>query len=96
MDCRGPESSTIVGLARSARSEDKSLRFILLDLNSITELAPPKVAELILRIFTKHFIDSTNSNLDFEYAERNGEVLIPRLVHSGSPSQHVRRATSQS
>ena len=74
------ERSLVVGLTRTARVENESLELITVDAKynaaHFVDLVS-KISELI----TKSFSGSpSNSPKEFEYAYRNGKLLIPRVM----------------
>ena len=97
MGCDVPETGLITGLSRSARSENWGMRLITLDLDTVTRLPPSSIAKLIYRIYKLAFITTAKDrSVEFEYAERNGQLLIPRLVENYNASHHVKMITTVS
>ena len=79
-----PNGSLVLGLARTARSENGGHTIVTLDLDKGTSLADTAAADTILALFKNHFTLEGNGNrtLDVEYAERNGVLTIPRIVEN--------------
>ena len=80
-----PNGSLVLGLARTARSEVGSTTIVTLALDAKNALAEVAAAETIFALFENHFTLKHSRgvpNLDFEYAERNGVLMIPRIVEN--------------
>ena len=77
MDYRNIDSSLNQGFLRTLRTEYASKRAITLDLDPMQDLWSPKSVSAIERVFKASF-DYSQPVLDFEYAERNGIVHVPR------------------
>ncbi|KAG9652790.1 putative polyketide synthase, partial [Aureobasidium melanogenum] len=73
------EANVVSGLARAVRAENHALKFITLDLDSDRD-SDMEAASTICRIFTTATQDiNQNQGIDFEYSERSGKILIPRI-----------------
>ncbi|KAF3765315.1 hypothetical protein M406DRAFT_67771 [Cryphonectria parasitica EP155] len=83
-----PESNLITGLGRTIRRENAGIKFVTLnlDLNS----PPEKAADIAQRLFSRTMthIEETRSQ-DFEYASRNGQVLIPRIMEDTQTNSFI-------
>ena len=79
-----PNGSLVTGLAKAARSEIGGTPIITLDLNAQNPLAEDAAADTIFSLFNVHFVLKRNRgpNLDVEYAEINGVLMIPRIVEN--------------
>jgi emericellamide synthase (highly reducing iterative type I polyketide synthase) len=90
VECDNPERAMITGLARTARSEDHSLRLVTLDLdpkeNSKSEAA--KYINQVLNLVF-HQTQSNYSLPDFEFAVRDGVLKIPRIVENPAAEHYV-------
>ena len=86
-----PQKALITGLARTIRSEDHAAHIVTLDLEANTETTA-EVAKHIQEVFKIAFRhDSAAVYLsEFEYAVRNGKILVPRLTKNSSLETHVR------
>lgn len=80
IDCQVPENAIHLGLLRTARLEDKSKRYVSLDLDPGREPWTLESADAIVRIF-QATMDRTNvtDDRDMEYAQRDSVILIPRI-----------------
>lgn len=78
IDCEFPENALHRGLLRTCRVEDGTRRFGSLDLDPSREWDAESHA-LIVKVFSNIFNDAADAPEDFEYAERNGQILLPRL-----------------
>lgn len=77
-----PEKGLITGLARSARAENGYLRFITLDVQEAFNDWMPELADTITHLIWSIFETSmqVDQSAEAEYAYRNGQILIPRLI----------------
>lgn len=74
------EAGLIQGFARTARSESNVKSIITLDLDVLHPLSGHETADLITDLIKARFLRKEVVDDDTEYAERNGTVLIPRVV----------------
>lgn len=80
MDCQNLDASLVQGFLRTLRIEYAGKRAINLDLDPDTDPYSETSIRTIAAIFKKAFDDSQKGvHLDFEYAERNGVVNVPRF-----------------
>lgn len=95
MDTEQVETSLIVGLARSSRSDNHGLRLITLDLDGQSS-SPQKASRLIAETLDKAFVQRAESELskDVEYAERGGRLVVPRLVEDTPLQQFIASSTT--
>ncbi|KAF8849554.1 type I polyketide synthase [Acephala macrosclerotiorum] len=70
MESSKPEAAMVTGLVRTLRTENAGIRYVTIE-----------SAATIFKIFESTF-DSVleSANIDFEYTERNGQILIPRVL----------------
>lgn len=87
-----PNGSLVLGLARTARSENGGHTIITLDLDKGTPLADSVAADTILLLFRRHFALERDGNrtYDVEFAERNGVLMIPRLIENNGINQTLK------
>jgi NADPH:quinone reductase-like Zn-dependent oxidoreductase/malonyl CoA-acyl carrier protein transacylase/SAM-dependent methyltransferase len=80
MDCEMPDNAVHLGLMRTARIEDSSRVFASLDLDPAQSTWRAETQAIISRVFVAAMDkNKTPGTVDFEYAERNSQVLVPRL-----------------
>lgn len=79
VDCDGPQTSLINGLARSVRSENVDTAISVIDLDSKVDLNDKRNIEAIARVDRLTAAAKGQSNIDWEYSVREGCLLIPRL-----------------
>ena len=86
-----PNSSLVLGLARTARSEIGSTTIVTLALDAQNALAESAAADTIFSLFKNHFIlkHAWGPSVDVEYAERNGVLMIPRIVENNALNQVI-------
>ena len=91
-----PEKAIITGLARTLRSEDHTLKIVTLDLDP-TKGCPVEMARQIHDVFKQAFRpDGSNEYLpEFEYAVRDGRILIPRIVEDGPLETYVQSSMDE-
>jgi acyl transferase domain-containing protein/NADPH:quinone reductase-like Zn-dependent oxidoreductase/NAD(P)-dependent dehydrogenase (short-subunit alcohol dehydrogenase family) len=82
------------GLLRTVRVERPQLKLAHLDLNPSTSLASDKTASLIFNALKASVLAGTSA-VEYELAETNGKLFVPRLrtqlsfhAELGRPSQH--------
>lgn len=96
VECTNPLQSLIVGLTRCLRSEDLSAKVVTLDLEP-NHGSGLEVAEQVIGVLDHAFglsAPQTSALLEFEYAVRGGEVLIPRLINHSQADEYVKDSTS--
>ena len=86
-----PGAASMLGLLRSLRYEDASLKPYMLDLDPSRHLHEPQTLDVIYRVLNAVAHLDANS-LEYEFAERNGRVLIPRAM----PHTSMNRALTAS
>ena len=91
-----PNGSLVLGLARTARSENDGTTIVTLDLDKGTPLADSAAADTILSLFKSHFAleQDGNRTLDVEYAEKNGVLTIPRIAENNAMNQTLKAIMS--
>jgi acyl transferase domain-containing protein/NADPH:quinone reductase-like Zn-dependent oxidoreductase len=86
-----PLQGLITGLSRSLRSENHSIRFSTVDLETYkgTDL---EIAGNLLKIFEQSIVNRDPMDTapqEWEYAIRNGEILIPRLMEDHQMDKYI-------
>ena len=88
--CTNPLASLASGFIRSLRQEYSGKRLGTLDLDPSQPMWSPESANTITEVFKKFFdhsvVESTN---DYEFAERDGVIQIPRYVKDINRNQAV-------
>ncbi|KAJ6069226.1 hypothetical protein N7499_011113 [Penicillium canescens] len=74
-----PNASLAVGFARTARAESGVNPIVTLDMDAQNPLSESQSAELIANLLAARFL-CQSPNDDTEFAERNGIILIPRVL----------------
>ncbi|KAL2004487.1 hypothetical protein VTN00DRAFT_3459 [Thermoascus crustaceus] len=79
---QNPNANVVTGLARTARSENDGSTIVTLDLDGEEPLSSFAASEVVYSLFRRRFAyqHSSESNVDLEYAERRGILMIPRIV----------------
>lgn len=79
VECKVPENALHQGLLRTARLEDTSKRYVTLDLDPAD--SPWAQTDSIIRVYQATMSSGlTNpAGMDFEYARRSSELLVPRI-----------------
>ena len=89
VECKNPLNAIITGLARSTRSENRLTKLITVDIDLARE-SPESVASILHRLLGDAFAGPADAaNLEFEYAVRNGKILLPRLVEDKKLNQYM-------
>ncbi|KAH7265653.1 uncharacterized protein BKA55DRAFT_590873 [Fusarium redolens] len=91
-----PEVSLMTGLARSIRSEDQTKRLVTLDLDNASSQTSSDAANTILHAFQGLFRreDDISKN-DWEFRERDGRLMIPRVIEDVSANQYIAHETQE-
>ena len=80
-EATSPQSSLHLGLVRTLRAEYPQKRFATLDLDPARAASPAEDGQCMSDVLERAFdfaLDETY--LDFEYVERNGSILVERIV----------------
>ncbi|KAJ5537068.1 KR domain-containing protein [Penicillium frequentans] len=96
VEATNPLHSLIVGLTRCVRSENQTSSIVTLDLEP-NHGSGIEVAEQVVRVFDHAFglyAPRTSALLEFEYAIRDGEILIPRLIGDSQMHEYVMDSVS--
>ncbi|KAJ5245106.1 hypothetical protein N7489_005202 [Penicillium chrysogenum] len=76
-----PTAALAVGFARTARAESGVNPIITLDLDAQNPLSESQAADIITKFLVTRFLRES-SDEDTEYAERNGQILVPRVLEN--------------
>ncbi|RMJ15894.1 hypothetical protein CDV36_004437 [Fusarium kuroshium] len=91
-----PENNLAQGLLRAVRSE-ASKTAALLDLDPNSKLNAYGRAELILEVLTTSLVKPQDDTpVDFEFAEEDGQLVVPRVVESEDMNVAIFRETQDS
>ena len=90
-----PDLNLVAGLARTVRLEKGDTTIITLDLDAQAPLAGPVSAEKIFSVLMTSFGNNDIGAMDLEneYAERNGAIMIPRFVEDERLDSHTLTTT---
>ncbi|KAH6854209.1 reducing type I polyketide synthase [Chaetomium sp. MPI-CAGE-AT-0009] len=92
IDCPQPENALHTGFLRTCRVEDGSRRLVSLDLDPARKHfeSPSLTHATITKVFATAFNTATDNNPtapnDWEFAERAGTILLPRLRRDAAQS----------
>lgn len=95
VDCERPEVGLVPGFVRTLRTEYTGRKFLTLDLDPRGPLWSDSGISAITRVFQSNFLNSEQSSIeargprDFEYAERDGIILVPRFYHDVVKNQII-------
>ncbi|KAI0198468.1 reducing type I polyketide synthase [Astrocystis sublimbata] len=90
MDAQIPDNALHLGLLRTARLEDRSKVYVSLDLDPKRSIWDLGTVEPIVRVFEAAFVQGEVFNdSDFEYAERDSKILIPRLHYNATENDKL-------
>ncbi|ORX86871.1 ketoacyl-synt-domain-containing protein, partial [Basidiobolus meristosporus CBS 931.73] len=102
VECSKPENSLITGLSRSIRSENPAINLIVIDLDSKDGTKADHVAKRIFQIYEKTLrtaqeqcSDQVLGLLEEEIAERNGLILIPRIIPDTELNANLNQTASK-
>ncbi|KAH6656537.1 hypothetical protein BKA67DRAFT_531802 [Truncatella angustata] len=80
IDPSNPKASMFQALARTIRSETPKTNLATLDISKDTNLVDHKTLELITALSLSVFLNGTQvESRDTDFAERNSQLLVPRL-----------------
>lgn len=88
IECKDPTANLITGLSRTLRSENGS-NITTLDLESLDSAT---ATSSITKVFEANFNQNQSEDIEVEYAERNAQILIPRVVEDDVMNTNVRAA----
>ncbi|KAL8670019.1 MAG: hypothetical protein Q9168_005420 [Polycauliona sp. 1 TL-2023] len=92
MDLDAADAALITGLARTARSDNPALRLITYDMDP-KHASAEETVDLLKAVLETTFGNATDSKSnveDMEFAERSGEIYVPRIVEDLSLQCHLR------
>ena len=90
INCERPEFGLVTGLLRTLRCEDTNKRLVSLDLDPARSPWTSIDTQAILDVFKQTFDYAQDQNgLDFEYAERNHLIQVPRTYEHEAESNAV-------
>ncbi|TVY20485.1 Reducing polyketide synthase FUB1 [Lachnellula arida] len=90
------QANMVTGLLRSVRSETGQVPMVTLDLDDVTALPTAQAAATILQLYEQTFFHTSDSpeRLESEFRERDGKVLIPRLLEAVETNAVLRAITT--
>ncbi|KAH7327102.1 beta-ketoacyl synthase domain-containing protein [Rhexocercosporidium sp. MPI-PUGE-AT-0058] len=92
-DSTNPDAEMVIGMARSIRSETL-LKFTTLDFGTSPELSSTGTAEKIVEVLKATFSsDSPTVGANMEFQERNGNLLVPRVIEDADMNKFVHQET---
>ncbi|CZS97698.1 related to polyketide synthase [Rhynchosporium agropyri] len=92
-DSTNPDAEMVIGMARSIRSETL-LKFVTLDFSTSPTLSSTGTAEKIIEVLKTTFSsDSPIVGANMEFQERNGDLLVPRVVEDSEMNKFVHQET---
>lgn len=97
MDTSSPEAGLVTGLVRSSRTDNEALRLVTLDIDP-NQPSPEQTGSTILEVLDKSFVSMAGRSVanDFEFVEREGALLVPRLVEDHYLQKHITASTTSS
>ncbi|OTB04012.1 hypothetical protein M426DRAFT_59505 [Hypoxylon sp. CI-4A] len=98
LEAKNPQSSLIQALSRTIRSEDPRKKFVTFDMDSSTSLSGTSAvstAQTIMAMLERSVFESKKTEpVETEYAERNGEIKVPRLIPVNSLNSMIERGST--
>ena len=93
---RSPASNLVTGLARTVRSEYGNIKIVLFDLDPDQPFSSTAAADTVLDLFEGHFDTSSQrlDDVDLEYVQRSGRIMIPRMVSNATVNRVIESANS--
>lgn len=94
--CTNPDANMSVGLIRTVRSE-MAAKAATFDLDPLSLSNTSAQANLITQVFKRTMLEEeAATDVDMEYAEENGKLVVPRVVEDSDMNLFVHRETTQS
>ncbi|CAG8893432.1 unnamed protein product [Penicillium egyptiacum] len=81
-----PTAALAVGFARTARAESGVNPIVTLDLDAQNPLSESQAAKIIAKVLLTRFLRE-HPDEDTEYAERNGQILVPRVLENSKANK---------
>lgn len=75
-----PEYGLDIGIARTARSESAVNPILTLNLDAQNPLSHQRFAQLAVKLLRRCLSQVNFGDMDTEYVERNGVIMIPRVI----------------
>ena len=96
MSSRSPASNLVTGLARTVRSEYGNIKIVLFDLDPDQPFSSTAAADTVLDLFEGHFGTGSQrlDDVDLEYVQRSGRIMIPRMVSNATVNRVIESANS--
>lgn len=95
VECANPMSALATGFLRTLRCEDRSKRYISLDLEHSPRMWSEQEASAIATVLTEAFDHSRDpTSTDFEYAARGDSILIPRVRRDQTETEALSHANA--
>ncbi|OJJ49991.1 hypothetical protein ASPZODRAFT_109969 [Penicilliopsis zonata CBS 506.65] len=96
INCEFPESALAVGLLRTLRAENPGKHFLSLDLDPASELGGLSDINGIVEVLKSTLFRAAKAedDLDYEFAERQGRILVPRLCEDRALNQAIKAQLS--
>ena len=95
VESSNPDLNLVTGLARTIRAEKGDSMIVTLDLDAQTPLAAEdragKIFSVVMNNFCKEGVATTG--VELEYVERNGTIMIPRVIEDKRLYSSVSSAT---
>lgn len=100
-DAPVPEGAVAIGFARTLRLEQSNVRYITLDLEPSTShsgVDDERLSRLISQLLDSETFDfdRTITDVDYEFAERNGQLHVNRIFNNEKLEQTITRSTAKS
>ncbi|KAI1374887.1 ketoacyl-synt-domain-containing protein [Hypoxylon crocopeplum] len=83
LEARNPRSSLVQALGRTIHSEYPKKKVVTFDIdvgNDFTDAEAEPLSRIVLRLFGKALGPESTKPVETEYIERNGQIMVPRLV----------------
>ncbi|KAK2861322.1 Type I Iterative PKS [Arthroderma sp. PD_2] len=95
LDAEHPHSNMAQGMLRTIRSELSKVAATL-DLDTKSRLLPDDQAQLIITAMKTSLETCKDASVDYEFAEKDGKLLVPRVVEENEMNLDLFRQTQSS
>ncbi|KAL6886030.1 putative polyketide synthase [Trichoderma evansii] len=93
-----PEGALTIGFARTLRLEQRGIRYVTLDLDPDNSHATDeRLSQCLTKLLTSEAFDFDRDciGLDFQFAERSGQLYVNRMFQNDQLDQHIVRSTAR-
>ncbi|KAI2470151.1 ketoacyl-synt-domain-containing protein [Annulohypoxylon bovei var. microspora] len=96
LEASNPRSCLAQALGRTIQSEYPNKKLVTLDIDVDTDISEPASIQMITNLFGRSFFGpKTGEPMETEYAQRKGQIMVPRLVPVEELNSIIERGSVQ-